>query len=302
MVRGTENVRRVVLVDNGGVHIAAPILNLHNVTLEVLVDERVVEHLDAALEENRIPVGGRYSFGQDTQVPSDQVGPRHQVPARRDLAGDLAHDIGVAVRELIAVVVAHDDHFRVLQRLDQPGDGLRLLQPFRTDPLAPSRIVEVAQRPVVDGHNREVQVTDRRVEHDRRAVVERVDRAVSRVDEGFAPAVLGHLVHGDTRAHQETDRLAAAARRLHVGGVGHIRVVCSDLGGQISEGRLTVNLLHGDDVGRTEHLAYEPRQLAQLGRIGARAQIQEVLRSDRDLGRLLGPDGPRQGRPGGLKR
>ena len=132
--------------------------------------------------------------------------------------------IGVAVAELVGVVVADRDHGGAgvdgLQLLQQPGHGLRLrlalgahARAFAADELD---VDERAQ--VVDDDDRLARVQagriDGGVEDERRPIVQGLALAVDRVDECLRAALLRDLVDADPRClHQEPDVLRSAERR-----------------------------------------------------------------------------------------
>ena len=118
---------------------------------------------------------------------------------------------------------------------------------------------------------------------------------VPRIDEGLAPAILGHPTDRHAGAHQETHRLGGA-RRLDMGRVVHVRVVVADAFSQVLECSQASDLLHGDDVRRTKNLPDQARQLPQLGRAGVLPQVQQVLGRHRDLSRPLRAHRARQRR------
>ena len=153
----------------------------------------MIEYLGAVPEGVRVALRRRHAPDQVDQIGIDQVRPGQQILARGHVAGDLAHDVHVAVRELERVVVAHDDQLPVLERLSQAGHGLRLGEALRAHALR----VYADERPVVDHQDGELDSLNRRLEQQGRPVVQKVVRVGRGVQIGLALAVLRHRPHRD---------------------------------------------------------------------------------------------------------
>jgi hypothetical protein len=232
----------------------------------------VVEHLGAAVEDERVALAGRQRQHLVGEVRVDQVGPGEQVVGRDEVAGDRPVTSTKPSVNSKALKSPSTTRLtlgsRVWRSCTLTRRRLRLLEPLLAHPRpsAGSRCRPERARWWITITSSEVgAVAPGALEQERRPVVER--RAVER--QGLGGAELGDRVDGDRVAHQEADVDAAdVVALLEVGGVDDARLGDGDRRGEVLEDEQVLDLLHRQHVRRAEHVDDVGGQLGELAALG----------------------------------
>ena len=245
----------------------------------------VVERLRVAVEAVGV-VAGR--SGADEVRIQPHRRPVDHLLGWRLIAADDPEQVHVAVADLERVVVTdrHDRHTGVLglQLDEQLRHRFTLRLPLGSDSNAVNRIVDAVQRAEMVHDDEHVggepigRPLNRRVQHQRRPVVEQLGRAVSRVDVRLVGSPLLDGLHGHAGAREDADidaadvvafdemRLISGQRLAGRRGVG------IDPRREILQHGQVLGFLDADDLGRAQVVADDQRRLRQSIGVGRRRQ------------------------------